>query len=353
MTTGTVDKVLGPEEPRPSLEPAADLLPQSDKSFWRDRPTLVTGATGFLGGWIVRKLLERQAQVVCVVRDWVPQCELVRSKLIEKVHVIRGDVRDQTLLERALGESEIRTVLHLAAQTTVGISNRNPISTLDTNVRGTWSLLEACRRSPLVGQIVVASSDKAYGDRGGESYDEGDPLLAKHPYDMSKACADMIAQSYNTTYGLPVSITRCGNFYGGGDLNWNRLVPGTIRSVIRGQRPAIRSDGHCVRDYFYIEDAAHAYLLLAESMAARQELHGQAFNFSCEHPLTVIELATKVIQLMNSDLELDIENTAQHEIGRQCLSARKARAVLQWKPQFTLEEGLQRTIGWYKDFFRA
>ena len=206
-------------------------------AFWQDRPTFVTGATGLVGGWLVRRLLEHGAQVVCLVRDWVPQSELVRARLIDRVQVVRGDVCDQTLLERALGEYEIDTVFHLAAQTIVGIANRNPVSTFQTNVQGTWALLEACRRSPVAKQIVLASSDKAYGAHDKLPYDEETSLQGRHPYDASKACADIIAQTYANTFGLPVAITRCGNFYGGGDLNWNRIVPGTIRSVLRGMPP--------------------------------------------------------------------------------------------------------------------
>ena len=219
-----------------------------------------------MGGWLAQRLVAAGADVVCLVRDWVPQSELVRSGLAERVKVVRGDVRDQALLERVLGEYEVNTVIHLAAQTIVSIANRNPISTFETNIGGTWALLEACRRSPAVKQIVVASSDKAYGDQETLPYDEDTPLQGQHPYDVSKSCADLIAQTYAVTYGLPVAITRCGNFYGGGDLNWNRIVPGTIRSVLRGQRPVIRSDGQYVRDYFYVEDGAAAYMLLAEAV---------------------------------------------------------------------------------------
>src|SRR5437868_3241252 len=198
-------------------------------SFWRDRPTLVTGATGLVGSWVVKRLRQLQADVVCLVRDWVPQSELVRSRLLERVKVVRGDVRDQALLERTLGEYEIDTVLHLAAQTIVPIAGRNPVSTFETNIGGTWTLLEACRRSPLVKQVVTASSDKAYGDHGGLRYDETTPLQGRHPYEVSKSCADLIAQTYARVFDVPVTITRCGNFFGGGDLNWNRIVPGTIR----------------------------------------------------------------------------------------------------------------------------
>ncbi|HEV7903456.1 MAG TPA: NAD-dependent epimerase/dehydratase family protein, partial [Pyrinomonadaceae bacterium] len=220
----------------------------TEKGFWLDRPTLVTGATGLVGGWLVRRLLDAGADVLCLVRDWVPQSEFVRASLIERVKVVRGDVRDQVQLERTLGEYEVDTVIHLAAQTIVGIANRNPVSTFESNVAGTWALLEACRRSPAVRQIVLASSDKAYGDCEVLPYDEETPLRGRHPYDVSKSCADLIAQAYATTYGLPVVVTRCGNFYGGGDLNWNRIVPGTIRSVLRGQPPVVRSDGGYVRD---------------------------------------------------------------------------------------------------------
>jgi CDP-glucose 4,6-dehydratase len=322
-------------------------------SFWRDRPVFVTGGTGLVGGWLVRRLLDAGADVVCLMRDWVPQSELVTSRLIEKVTVVRGDVRSQHLLERALGEYEIATVLHLAAQATVNAANRNPISTLDTNIRGTWALLEACRRTPTVQQIVMASSDKAYGDQEILPYAETAPLQGRHPYDVSKSCADLIGQMYGYTYRLPVAITRCGNFYGGGDLNWSRIVPGTIRSVLRGERPVIRSDGQYVRDYFYVEDGAAAYMLLAEQLARNPELRGQAFNFSNELRITVAELVDKIIALMGSTLEPDVRNEASHEIRVQYLDASKARARFNWTPLFTLESGLEATLRWYRQFFSA
>ncbi len=238
------------------MQDSTQNMAQTGSTFWMDRPTFVTGGMGLVGTWLVSRLVASGAQVVCLVRDWVPQSELVRTGMLDCVQVVRGDVRDQALLERILGEYEIDTVLHLAAQTIVGIANRNPISTFEANIQGTWALLEACRRSPVVKQIVVASSDKAYGDQEELPYDEATPLQGQHPYDVSKSCADLIAHAYAATYELPVTITRCGNFYGGGDLNWNRIVPGTIRSILRGQRPIIRSDGHYVRDYFYVEDGA-------------------------------------------------------------------------------------------------
>ena len=318
--------------------------------FWLDRPTFVTGATGLVGSWVVRRLVDQGADVVCLIRDWVPQCELVRAHLIETVKVVRGDVRDQALLERTLGEYEINTVVHLAAQTIVTIANRNPVSTFETNIGGTWALLEACRRSPRVKQIVLASSDKAYGDQENLPYDEETPLLGRHPYDVTKSCADLIGRAYAFTYDLPVVITRCGNFYGGGDLNWNRIVPGTIRSVLRGQRPIIRSDGEYVRDYFYVEDGAAAYVLLAERLGEDPNLRGQAFNFSNETQVTVLELVQRILTLMNSDVQPDVRNEATNEIRRQFLSAAKARRVLGWQPLYSLDEGLRRTIEWYETF---
>ena len=325
----------------------------SSNRFWQDRPTFVTGAAGLVGGWLVRRLLDLGADVVCLVRDWVPQSELVRSRLIERAQVVRGDARDQALLERLLGEYEIDTCIHLAAQTIVGIANRNPVSTFETNIGGTWALLEACRRSPMVKQVVLASSDKAYGEHDRPPYDEETPLQGRHPYDVSKSCADLIAQAYATTYDFPVVITRCGNFYGGGDLNWNRIVPGTIRSVLRGQRPIIRSDGHYVRDYFYVEDGAAVYTLLAERLSENPDLRGQAFNFSNETQVTVLELVERILGLMGSDLEPDVRDEASNEIRCQYLSATRARRMLGWRPLFTLEEGLQRTVEWYKDFLEA
>lgn len=326
-------------------------------TFWQDRPTLVTGATGLVGGALVRRLVHAGADVVCLVRDWVPQCELVQStlrgeraqtKLLERVRVVRGDVRDQAVLERALGEYEIDTVIHLAAQTIVGIANRNPVSTFESNIQGTWALCEAARRSPAVKQVVLASSDKAYGDHDVLPYDETTPLVGRHPYDVSKSCGDLIAQSYAHSYGLPVAITRCGNFYGPGDLNWSRIVPGTIRSLVRGQRPVIRSDGSYIRDYFFVEDGAHAYMTLAEALAKNPQLRGEAFNFSNEIQVTVLELVAKMVQLMGSNLQPDVRGETVNEIRHQYLNAAKARKMLDWQPLFTLDSGLEQTIAWYQ-----
>jgi CDP-glucose 4,6-dehydratase len=322
-------------------------------SFWKDRSVFVTGGTGLLGSWLVSQLMEAGADVVCLVRDWVPQSELVRSRRVEQVKSVRGDVCDRDLIERALGEYEVEVVFHVAAQAIVGIANRNPVSTFTTNIAGTWSVLEACRRSPKVCSVVVASSDKAYGAHEQLPYNETMALQGRHPYDVSKSCADMIAQTYAVTYDMPVAITRCGNFYGGGDLNWNRVVPGTIRSILRGERPVIRSDGEFVRDYFYIQDGASAYMLLAERLASNLALRGEAFNFSNESQISVRELVELILRKTNSSLRPEILNQASNEIRHQFLSAEKARTVLNWRPQFTLDEGLDRTIAWYRDFLGA
>ena len=300
---------------------------------------------------MVRRLLELEADVVCLLRDWVPESELVQADLIGKTNLVRGDVLDQAVLERVLGEYEVDTVIHLAAQTIVGVANRNPISTFESNIAGTWRLLEACRRSPQVRQIVLASSDKAYGVAEVLPYTEETALQGRHPYDVSKSCADLIAQSYAATYGTPVAITRCGNFFGGGDLNWSRLVPGTIRSVLRGQRPVIRSDGKSVRDYFYVEDGAAAYLMLAERLAGDASLRGEAFNFSNGTPVSVLDLVDRILRMMGSRLTPDIRNDAPNEIPDQFLDASKARTTLGWRPTFSLDAGLRRTIDWYRKAF--
>ena len=322
-------------------------------AFWRDRPTLVTGATGLVGGWLVRRLVEADADVVCLVRDWVPQATVLKSPWMERVRIVRGDICDQSLVERVLGEYETDTVMHLAAQAIVGVANRNPVSTFESNIAGAWSVLEACRRSPRVKQIVTASSDKAYGDGETLPYTEDTPLAGEHPYDVSKSCADLIARSYAVTYELPVAITRCGNFYGGGDLNFNRIVPGTIRSVLRGELPVVRSDGHYVRDYFYVDDGAAAYMTLAEQLAARPDLRGEAFNFSNETQLSVLELVEQILALMGSALRPRVLDQASNEIRHQYLSATKAREVLRWRPLYSLDEGLRATVAWYREFLES
>lgn len=329
------------------------MAEKKENNFWQDRRVLVTGASGFLGGWLVRALIEKGADLVCPVRDWVPASQLIRSGLAEKINLVRGDIVNPGLIERTLGEYEAQTVFHLAAQTIVPIANRNPLSTFESNIKGTWCLLEACRRSPLVEQVVLASSDKAYGEHESLPYREEMPLQGDYPYDVSKSCADLIAQSYYSSYGLPVAITRCANFFGGGDLNWNRLVPGTIRAVLRGENPVIRSDGKFVRDYLYIEDGALAYMMLAEKMAKDVKLHGQAFNISNEVQLTVLELVELILKVMGSSLKPEVRSEASNEIRHQYLSVEKARRFLGWTPQYDLEEALRLTVEWYRGFLES
>lgn len=319
--------------------------------FWQDRRVFVTGCTGLVGSWTVRALLARGAHVIGLVRDQVSGSELGRAGLLSKIDVVHGCVEDEPFLERVMSEYEVQNVLHLAAQTIVGIANRNPLSTFESNIKGTWCLLEAARRCGYRPHVIVASSDKAYGDQDKLPYTEDAPLEGRHPYDASKSCADILSLTYHHTYQLPVCVTRCGNFYGGGDLNFNRLVPGTIRSVLRGQRPIVRSDGMYVRDYFYVEDGAEAYLHLAECMAAQPEVLGQAFNFSTEIQMTVLEMIRRILNSMKSDLVPDIRGEANHEIERQCLSAAKARQMLSWSPRFDVNDALRRTITWYRNFF--
>jgi CDP-glucose 4,6-dehydratase len=307
----------------------------------------VTGGTGFLGSHLVRQLVDLEASVVVLVRDEVPLTSVRRSWIGAVTHV-QGAVEDQETIERLLGEYGIQTVIHLAAQSQVEVANRNPVSTFESNIAGTWSVLEAARRSPVVTGVVLASSDKAYGDQPVLPYTEDMALGAIHPYDVSKACADLLARSYARTFGLPAAVTRCGNFFGPGDTNWARLVPGTIRSVLAGERPLIRSDGSLTRDYLYVVDGALSYLRLAEALDKDPALGGEAFNFSTERPLSVLDLVALVQQAAGTTLEPDIQASATHEISHQFLSAEKARRVLNWAPAYTIEEALAETVAWYR-----
>lgn len=315
---------------------------------------LVTGAAGFVGTWLCRALLEREARVVALVRgeDGASPFADVAPRLI----VVRGDLGDLPLLLRILARYEVGIVFHLGAETLVGPARRDPAGVFESNIRGTWNLLEACRRNGRVEAVVTASSDKAYGFHGEAPYTEETPLEGLFPYDVSKACADRLAACYHATYGLPVAVTRCGNLYGGGDLHWSRLVPGTVRSALRGERPVIRSDGKRVRDYLYVEDAVDGYLRLAASLREDPSLAGEAFNLSGEAPMTVLEVARRVLKAAGrSDLEprvLDLPE-ARYEIPAQRLCARKAREQLGWRPNTGIEEGLRRTVEWYRAWLRA
>jgi CDP-glucose 4,6-dehydratase len=319
-------------------------------SFWLDRPVFVSGCAGFLGSWLTSALVEAGANVVGLLRDRVPFSLLCRSGYLDRITVIRGDVTDYELVERVLNEYEIDTVFNLAAQTIVPIANRAPLSTFETNIKGTWTVLEAARRSPTVTRMMVASSDKAYGVHETLPYVEDAPLLGCHPYDVSKTCADLIARTYFATYDLPIAVTRCANLYGGGDLNWNRIVPGTVRSLIRGECPIIRSDGTLQRDYLYVQDAVHAYMTLAECLDA-DEVKGQAFNFGMDKPTSALEMVQAIVAVSDRpDLEPVVLNNAPNEILTQYMDSSKAHRLLDWAPRYSLEEGLRETFGWYREF---
>lgn len=323
-------------------------------NFWRNRNVFVTGASGLLGSWMVEELLARGANVTCLVRDWVPYSRLISSQLINKTNVVQGRLEDYELLVRALNEYEIDTVFHLAAQTIVGTASRSALSTFESNVRGTWNLLEACRvNHKLIERILVASSDKAYGSHENLPYTEDMALQGRFPYDVSKSCADLIAQSYYHSYGMPIAITRCVNLFGGGDLSFNRLVPGTILSALRDERPVIRSDGKFVRDYFYVLNAVDGYLKLAERMPD-EAINGAVFNFGYGEPLTVIELVDEILEVMNkTSLEPIILNQASNEIVNQYLDCSKAQNLLGWKPEYDRREGLRQTVDWYRQYLAS
>jgi CDP-glucose 4,6-dehydratase len=318
-------------------------------SFWEDRNVLVTGASGLLGSWLVDALLAARANVVCLVRDWVPNSRLFVSGAIQRAQVVRGELEDLSVVLRTINEYEVDSVFHLGAQTIVGTAARSALSTFESNIRGTWNLLEACRLCQrLVERVVVASSDKAYGAHDRLPYTENAPLQGRFPYDVSKSCADLISLSYAHTYGVPVTVTRCGNLYGGGDLNFNRLIPGTIRSASRDESPIVRSDGSYIRDYFYVQDAVEAYLRLAESLPD-ESFVGEAFNFGNEEPLDVLSVVGAILRVMGKDtLEPTILNEASAEIRAQYLDCAKARQQLSWRARFDLETGLRETVAWYE-----
>ncbi|HHL38945.1 MAG TPA: NAD-dependent epimerase/dehydratase family protein [Deltaproteobacteria bacterium] len=321
--------------------------------FWKDRNVFVTGCTGLLGSWLTMALVEAGANVTGLVRDHVPRSNLKWSGFDEAINIVRGPVEDYELVLRAMNEYEVETCFHLAAQTIVGIANRSPLSTFETNIKGTWCLLEAARHTPTLRRIVVASSDKAYGEQSELPYREDAPLLGLHPYDASKSCTDILARTYFHTYGLPVAVSRCGNIYGGGDINFNRLIPGTMRSLYYGERPVIRSDGTPLRDYIFVKDAVSAYLTLARALD-RGEIRGQAFNFAPERPVSVAELVALMTKVSGkTHIEPDVRGKGRPdgEIYHQYLSCEKAGKMLGWRPAHTLEEGLAETYRWYRAFF--
>jgi CDP-glucose 4,6-dehydratase len=329
------------------------MTPQA--AFWRDKRVVVTGATGIVGSWLIKQLLDAGAQVTAFVLDADPQSELYRSGDIRRVRVVNGSLQDLAAVERAINTFEIETVIHLGAQTIVPAAQRNPLETLEANVRGTYYVLEACRKhSGMVKQVVIASSDKSYGEQPRLPYTEEMPLCGKNPYDASKVCAEHLARAYQHSYAVPVVISRCGNIYGGGDLNWSRVVPGTIRSLLRGERPIVRSDGTYLRDYLYVKDAARAYMLLAEAAFRDPSLHGEAFNFGPGSPVSVRDLISHIQHLVGrEDLPPQILNTAHGEIRNQYLSSDKARTRLGWQCEYGLDAGLRETIAWYRGLFEG
>lgn len=316
-----------------------------DPRFWEGRSVLVTGAAGLLGGWVVSELVSRGARVTALDIDWKKQRA---TTWVDTVNIVEGDVRDRSGFHGHLLESRARTVIHLAAQTLVGPANEDPVATFEHNIMGTWVVLESCRLSSLVDSVVAASSDKAYGDASGVAYEEEMPLAAMHPYAVSKAAGDLVSRTYAETYGTAVVVSRCGNLFGGGDLNWSRIIPGTIRSVIKQERPVIRSDGTFIRDYLYVKDGAGGILVLAEAVSTKPGLKGMAFNLASEQRLSVIEVIRKILASMDSDLEPIILDEAVNEIKDQRVGADKAREVLGWEAHWAFDDALKETIDWYR-----
>jgi CDP-glucose 4,6-dehydratase len=320
-------------------------------SFWNNKSVLVTGATGLVGSWLVRDLLEKGARVTALVLDNDPNSQLIRSGDYNLISVVNGDLRNYKDVSRAVFGHECTDIFHLGAQTIVGTAIQDPVSTFESNIQGTWNILETARQSNgAVKSIVVASSDKAYGSSDRLPYLENFPLHGDGPYDVSKSCTDLIAQSYGSTYGIPVTIARCGNIYGGGDLNWSRIVPGTIRDLLSNKRPILRSDGTFVRDYVHVDDIVSAYLRLSE-VSQSKNLNGEAFNFSRDEPLSVLALYREISMTVAAKyIEPEIRNSTKSEIKDQHLNSGKANSVLGWKSSVTLQDGLEKTFNWYKTY---
>ena len=324
-----------------------------NKTFWKNKRVLITGCTGFVGSWLTAVLLDLNADVTGLIRDNVPQSELFRTGNHNRINIVYGDLSSYEMIERFIAEYEIEIIFHLASQTIVGIANRAPLSTFETNIRGTYLLLEAARRNNTVKGIVVASSLKVYGDQPTLPYTEDMPMLGFYPYDVSKSCADLLSQSYAHTYKMPIIITRCANLYGGGDLSWNRIVPGTMRSVLQGDRPIIRSDGTFKRDYLYVKDAIRGYLMAAEHVQ-NPENRGEAYNFGMSGPVTALELVKTIIAVSDKpNTEPIILDEVRDEIKDQYFSSCKAEKELGWVPQYSLKDGLAETMAWYREFLES
>lgn len=329
-------------------------------SLFKDKNVLVTGCAGFLGSWLSRTLVQKGANVVGIDRDYKPESMI--HELKADAELIEGTIEDLDLMISIIRDRKIEFVFHLAAQSIVGTANSNPLDTFKSNIEGTWNVLEAARQ---LGQasdiadrrlrgIILASSDKAYGDQDVLPYIEDAPMQGRFPYDVSKSCADLIARSYFLSYKVPVCVTRCGNLFGAGDLNLSRIVPDTLTHVLRGEPVTIRSNGKPVRDYLYIKDAVNAYLMLAERMWNDSSVHGEAFNISNQAPMSVLECVDKILAVVGrEDLKPIIQGTATREIEEQFLDATKINTVLGWKPQYDFTAGLKETVGWYKDLVKG
>ncbi len=328
----------------------ANLERINKASFWHSKNIFVTGGGGFVGSWLVKALVEAEANVICLIRDQVSPSNLDFLKIKNRLNLVQGSATNYSTVERVLNEYEIDTCFHLAAQATVGVANRSPLSTFESNIRGTWTILETCRHSKSIKRIVVASSDKAYGDQNELPYRESFPLKGLYPYDASKVCTDVLTRSYYHAYRLPLAVTRCANIYGGGDLNFSRLIPGTILFVLENKNPIIRSDGTPVRDYIYIDDVVQGYLVLAERLDDKR-VRGEAFNFGTNSPISVIELVEKIIHL-SGNIQLNpkvmLKRKIEKEIDQQYLSSLKAEQLLQWRSKIDLDRGLELTYSWYQ-----
>lgn len=316
-------------------------------TFWSGRSVAVTGAAGFIGAHVTGALVDAGAVVTALVRGQLPSDDIVAAWR-DRVDIVQGLAQDGPCLARLLHDAEVRSVCHLAAQSQVRAAHDDPVGTFEANIAGAWTVLEACRRAESVEDVVLASSVQAYGSQATFPYTEDMPLRADHPYDVSKACSDMLATTYAHTYGLNVCVTRSGNIFGPGDRNWGRLIPGSYRALLRGERPTIRSDGTMIRDYLYVEDLAALYLRLMEAMHADHTLKGQAFNVASGRPMSVLDMLALVKASIGSDVEPDIIGEASGEIDEEHLSSEKARRALGWEPRHSIEEALDLTAAWYR-----